>query len=71
MKKLFRVSCSGNGYSITTNDNIYVVAESFEEASTKALDKMRALQYDKVDGYVSDIKLIADEDESNKILLII
>jgi len=71
MKKLFKVACSGNGYSITTFGDIYVIAESHGEAGDKALTKMRELKYDKVDDYVSSVELIADEGESNKKLLIV
>jgi hypothetical protein len=70
MKKLFRVACSGMCYSITTFSDIYVIADSYQEASDKALSKMKELKYDKVDDFVSSIELIADEKESNKKLLI-
>ena len=71
MKKLFKVGCSGGFYSPTTFSDIYVVAESYGEASEKALAKMKELKYDKVDDYVSSVELVADEKESNKKLLII
>ena len=72
MKKLFKVSCSGNMPSqIYTRDDIYVVAQSFEEAGQKALQKMKELNYNKIDEYVSNIEMVADEQESNKHLLIV
>lgn len=70
MKQLFKVACSGGNYSITTFSDIYVIAESYGEASEKAMAKMRELKYDKVDDYVSSVELIADEKELNKKLLI-
>jgi len=70
MKILFKVSCTGNGYTQTTYSNIYVVAETVQEASDKALAKMKELRYDRVDDYVSSIEVIADEKEQSKKLLI-
>lgn len=70
MKKLFKVSCSGGHYPQNTFSDIYVIADDYEEASNKALNKMKELKYDKVDEFVSSIELIADEKESNKKLLI-
>lgn len=70
MKSLFKVNCTGNGYTLTTYSDIYVIAETVQEASDKALLKMRELKYDKVDDYVSSIEVIADEKEQCKKLLI-
>ena len=71
MKILFKVSCSGNHYSIVTFSDIYVVAETIQEASDKALAKMKELNYDKVDDFVSNVEVIADEEETTKKLLIV
>ncbi|MGD0340330.1 MAG: hypothetical protein ABSA76_01295 [Bacteroidales bacterium] len=71
MKTLFKVSCTGGNYTQTTNSDIYVIAETVQEASDKALAKMKELGYDKVDDYVSALEVIADEKEISKKLLII
>jgi hypothetical protein len=72
MKKLYKLSCSGRGViDITTFDDIYVIADDMEQASEKALAKMKELKYDMVDDFVSSIMLVADEQETNKCLLII
>lgn len=72
MKKLYKVTCCG-GYcfDIKKFDNIYVIAEDEKEASDKALNMMKKKKYDRVDEFVSEIFLIADENESNNCLLII
>jgi hypothetical protein len=72
MKTLFKVSCTGGNYILqTTNSDIYVVAETVQEASDKALAKMKELEYDKGDDYVSALEVIADEKEISKKLLIV
>jgi len=71
MKKLFKVSCSESAYNESIFSDIYVIAESCDEASNKALAKMVELRYNLVDDYVSSIELVADEKQSNKKLLII
>jgi len=69
MKKLFRVTCCGTSGS--KNPSIYVVAENPNEAENKALVKVRELKYNRIDSYVSEIILIADEKDSCKNLLVI
>lgn len=72
MKKLYNVTCSGRSVGGTRNNNtIYVVACDEKEASEKALSKMRELKYDKVDDYVSNVALIADEKDTCNGLLIV
>jgi len=68
MKKLFKVSCSGK---FDTFYDIYVIADTYEDAGNKALQKMKDLRYDKVSDYVSTIELLADEKETTKKLLIL
>jgi len=71
MKKLFKVSCSESAYNESIFSDIYVIAESYDEASNKAIAKLVELRYNLVDAYVSSIELIADEKQSNKKLLVI
>ena len=72
MKKLYQVECCGKScYSINTFSGIFVIAEDEKEAADKALAKMVGLQYNKVNDYVSSVKLVADEKETNKCLLIL
>jgi hypothetical protein len=69
--KLFQVTCCGKMYlGVKERDSIYVIAEDEKEAAEVALNKMRELKYDKIDGYVSSVRLIADEKESNGVILI-
>lgn len=72
-KKLFMVTCCGNnGYlSVKSRDSIYVIALDEEQASLFALNKMKELEYDLIDDYVSKVELIADEKETNNSILII
>jgi len=71
MRKLFKVTCCGKGYGMGNNTlDVYVVAGTETEASNKALEEMIKLQYDKVDDYVSNVELIADEGRSNNLLVI-
>lgn len=72
MKRLYKVTCSGrSSFSITNFENIYVVALDVKEAADKAMDRIRELGYDKVDDYVSQVTLVADEMESNRCLLVV
>ena len=72
MKKLYQVTCCGKSvFTHNSFGDIFVIAENYQEAKEKALNKMKELKYDKVDDYVSKIILVADEEETNKCLLII
>jgi hypothetical protein len=72
MKKLFNVTCCGKTYlSIRSKDSIFVIAEDEKEAADKALNKMKELKYDLVDDFVSNVKLIADEKDTNEAILIL
>jgi hypothetical protein len=72
MKTLFKISCSKKTayHELKTFRDIYVVAETVQEASEKALSKMKELGYDEVDGYVSSLEVIADGKEQCMSLLI-
>lgn len=73
MKKLYKVTCGEKmAYSgCKTRDSIYVVAENESEAANKALNKMKELKYDLIDEFVSNVLLIADEKETNDVILIL
>lgn len=73
MKKLYRVTCCGSTYlGANKRESIYTIAEDEKEASERALNKMKELEYyDKIDDYVSNVELIADEKDYCKSILII
>jgi len=68
-KKLYKICCAGKVYlSMKSFDDIYVIADTIQEAHDKSLNKMKELEYTSC---VLKVELVADEKESNHCLLII
>lgn len=67
MIKLYLVTCNG----MFNSTDVYVLAKNEAVASNKALNELIEKDYNKVNKYVSNVKLIADKDETNDCLLVL